>query len=164
MDVSIISNLSVNCVNQDVLLLFVVTRRRAINKSEYQSETPSQLKIHMTTGVRSGRNAIIIGFKSAPHSYTAALPKETQEMIERLLAEIRADRKADREELQDMKRANREDLKSSQAEMRSIVSAWMTYKEWPRKDEGLTISNGGQYKENAAKSRRGDRSAAAGDS
>jgi hypothetical protein len=40
----------------------------------------------VTTGVRSGRNALIIGFKSAPHSYSAVLLMEMQEIIERLLA------------------------------------------------------------------------------
>jgi hypothetical protein len=51
---------------------------------------------------------------------------EMQEMIECPLSEIRAVRKADQEELQDMMKANREDLKSSQVEMRSIDNAWMT--------------------------------------
>jgi hypothetical protein len=55
----------------------------------------------VTIGVRSGRIALIIGFKTASHSYSAFLLMEMQEMMERLLAEIRADRKADQELLKE---------------------------------------------------------------
>jgi hypothetical protein len=54
---------------------------------------------------------------------------EMQEMMERLLAEIRADRKADREELQDMMKAYREDIKSDQAKIiaafKEKTNAWI---------------------------------------
>jgi hypothetical protein len=47
---------------------------------------------------RSGRIALIIEMKSAPHSYSAVLLMEMQEMLERLLAgQAKAD--ADREQM-----------------------------------------------------------------
>jgi hypothetical protein len=53
---------------------------------------------HVTTGVVACWIALIIGFKSAPHSCSAVPLMEMQEMIEYLLAE-QAKAEADREQM-----------------------------------------------------------------
>jgi DNA anti-recombination protein RmuC len=52
--------------------------------------------------------------------------KETNANTKAIQERMEADKQSDREEQKEMMKATKEDIKSRQAEMRSIVDAWMT--------------------------------------
>jgi hypothetical protein len=93
---------------------------------------------------------------------------EMQQMMERLLAEIRADREAYREQLQDRMKAYREDLKSDDAKMfaafKEETDAWIANIKDARKEttacQEVTRANSETIEPNPGEKR--DRSGAAG--